>query len=65
MVLTPATRFLELDRLTSYEELRDSAAITVLDAAHKTVSVCVPDTEARLAAFKRTNTIIFLSHQWL
>jgi hypothetical protein len=53
MVVVSAGAFVLLDKLASYEELRDSGQLVFLD------------TEDDLANFKMDRSIIFLSHQWL
>jgi len=53
MVLVSADAFSKLEQLTSYEELRNTGKLVFLD------------TEDSLSMFKATNSIVFLSHQWL
>merc|ERR1719293_410302 len=53
MVMISAENFVQMDRLTSYEDLRNSGKLEFLD------------TEDDLAKFKTNHSVIFLSHQWL
>jgi len=53
MVLISAEEFMKLQRLVSYESLRNSGKLEFLD------------TEDDLAKFKTNHSVIFLSHQWL
>jgi len=53
MVLCPSLEFLRMGRLCSYETMRDRGSLVWLD------------TLEQIRTFKRTNLIIFLSHQWL
>jgi hypothetical protein len=53
MVLISAEEFMKMQRLASYEILRNSGQLKFLD------------TEDDLAKFKEHHSIIFLSHQWL
>merc|ERR1719291_743980 len=53
MVLVSAEEFMKMQRLVSYESLRNSGKLEFLD------------TEDDLAKFKTNHSVIFLSHQWL
>merc|ERR1719221_1269839 len=53
MVMISAESFVQMDRLTSYEDLRNDGKLEFLD------------TEDDLAKFKTNHSVIFLSHQWL
>jgi hypothetical protein len=53
MVLISAEDFMKMQRLVSYESLRNSGKLKFLD------------TEDDLANFKTNHSVIFLSHQWL
>lgn len=53
MVVISAETFMQLPKLTSYEELRNSGKLVFLD------------TEEDLSRFKTNHSVIFLSHQWL
>jgi hypothetical protein len=53
MVLCKASNFIEMGSLRSYESLRDSGKLVVLDTMEKVV------------AFERSSAIVFFSHQWL
>jgi hypothetical protein len=53
MVLCRASSFVEMGALRSYESLRDTGKLVVLDTMEKVIS------------FEKTHAIVFFSHQWL